>query len=228
MAYSVFISHAYDHRDIYYELVQKLNDANHFSWHNRSLGFDIQFDGGRDDVDNEELRNALSERIATSDVLIALTKPVASRRRWLQWEIQHARQLGKPVIGVARRLNDNVSSYVRDHSDHIVSTWKTQEIVTAIKLYAHQSRDVRRVPSIETTASALPPEVPDIEIVQPQDTGAASPVVVEVSQLASMNPAPGEQPHDILFKGETANPKVTDHGPTRERSGGRWWWPFAS
>ena len=43
MAYKVFICHAYGHRDIYFQLVQKLNNARRFDWRNMSVQYDKRF-----------------------------------------------------------------------------------------------------------------------------------------------------------------------------------------
>lgn len=44
MLYQIFISHAYDHQAIYFELVQKLNavGSRKLRWRNESLQFDMR------------------------------------------------------------------------------------------------------------------------------------------------------------------------------------------
>lgn len=155
MAYRVSICHSYGHRDIYFDLVQKLNDAKHFDWRNLSIQYDMRFGAGDSEVDNDELRAEIGKRIAECEVFLVLTKPIASRRRWLQWEIRHAKQLQKPIVGIARRRNDSVSSFVKQHADDIVDTWRIDHIVNAIKIYAHEYRTVNAA-VIATAPAALP------------------------------------------------------------------------
>jgi len=85
MTFRVFICHSYGHRDIYYELIQKLNDSKYFDWRNLSVQYDMRFGTTDDEADNDELREEISKKIRDCEVFLALTKPVASRRRWLQW-----------------------------------------------------------------------------------------------------------------------------------------------
>jgi hypothetical protein len=132
MVYRVFICHAYDHRDIYFKLVQKLNAVN-FAWRNESVQYDMRFGHDDDQLDDTHLRNMVGAKIAECDVMLALTKPVASRRAWLQWEIKLAKELGKPVIGIARYRNDRVSKFVRDQATEIVDTWRIDHITNAIE-----------------------------------------------------------------------------------------------
>ena len=84
MAFKVFICHAYLHQEIYFELVQKLNGAG-LQWRNLSVQYDMRMGYGVDDVDDEHLREEIGKRIHECDVFLVLTKPAASRRRWLQW-----------------------------------------------------------------------------------------------------------------------------------------------
>lgn len=163
MGYKIFISHAYLHRRIYFELVQKLNDVGSrvLDWRNLSVQFDMRFGPPSAvaalvaDRDDEWLRQEISKRIEECDVFLTLTKPVASRRRWLQWEIVLAKRLDKPIVGIARKRNDQVSKFVRVHADDIVDTWRVEHIVNAIKNYGHDYRARR---AFDTKPS--PPPLP--------------------------------------------------------------------
>jgi hypothetical protein len=102
--YRIFICHAYAHRRIFTELVGKLNDAPRFKWRDRSVPYERRME-----LTDDKLRQRIGEEIAGCDVMLALTKPIARRREWLQWEINLARALGKPIVGVVHRRNDYVS-----------------------------------------------------------------------------------------------------------------------
>ena len=70
MAYKVFICHAYGHRDIYFQLVQKLNNAKRFDWRNMSVQYDMRFGTADDEIDNDELRDEISEKIRECEVFL--------------------------------------------------------------------------------------------------------------------------------------------------------------
>ena len=215
MEYQIFISHAYRDRKIYYDLVQKLNDVgtHRVDWRNLSIQFDMRLGHRRAlaslraDVDDEWLREEIGRRITDCELFLVLTKPVASRRRWLQWEILLAKNLGKPVIGIARKRNDSVSSFVKAHADDIVDTWRVEHIVNAIKQYGKEYRARRRLRGQVSDLSPLPADAPD-EGVPPTPT-ALSPA--EISELTEADP-PVLRPKDLLFRdiqelsGGTPNP----------------------
>ncbi len=226
--YRIFICHAYDHRDIYFELVRKLNNANYFDWRNLSVQYDMRFGSGETDVDNDELRVEIGRKIAESELLLVLTKPVASRRRWLQWEIAHAKGLGKPIIGIARKRNDKVSSFVKQHANDIVDTWRINHIISAIKLYGNTYRYEQLATPLVVVPSSLPPESPDVEV-SPEPTPLAPDEQANMDETIEVldEPTPGLLPRDVLF--HTLGSYVPGDGTAGLHSARRprWWWPFS-
>jgi hypothetical protein len=220
MAYRVFICHSYDHRGIYYELIQKLNDTGHFQWRNVSVPYDMRFGDGSNDVDNDELRQEISQKIQSCNAFLVLTKPVASRRRWLQWEILYAKGLGKPIIGVARRRNDSVSSFVKQHADDIVDTWRIDHIINAIKIYGNEYRRLESR-SAPPTSSTLPSESPDVELA----AEPTPPVPDNLREIDMIETYQAELPRDVLFRDLGAY--VPDARTSAARLPPRWWWPFS-
>jgi hypothetical protein len=79
---------------IYDELRTRLRRADYFTLRNESIPDDMLV---RVD-DQDQLRSEIKSRIERSDVVLALTKPVATRSFWLQEELKIARELGKPII----------------------------------------------------------------------------------------------------------------------------------
>ena len=229
MQYSVFISHAYRDRKIYYDLVQKLNDvgARRLDWRNVSVQFDMRLGPRRAlaslraDVDDEQLREEISKRISDCDVFLVLTKPVASRRRWLQWEIRLAKELGKPVIGIARKRNDSVSSFVKLHADDIVDTWRIEHIINALKKYGRDYRQRHHLQNRIVALTTLPTDAPDAEI--PPTPTPLSPE--EVTELGHQATVP-LKPKDLFFRdirdlgGGTSVPV-----PDYESRVPAWWYP---
>lgn len=188
MTYKVFICHAYDHQDIYFSLVQKLNKLK-FDWRNQSVQYDMRYGDENEQLENHALRELIAEKISDCDVMLALTKPVASRRAWLQWEIKRAKELCIPVIGIARFRNDRTSKFVRDHADEIVDTWRIDHITNAIEILADQfqGKKLKRAQA----APPVQPAPPDEEVVNdpspieaPAPSAVASRVDTEVDEAS--------------------------------------------
>ncbi len=222
MAYQVFISHAYDHRSIYYELVHKLGTAKSFDWRNNSVQFDMRFED-HTGVQKAEVKKEIAARIQRSEVMLALTKPVAGRREVIQWEINFARELGIPIIGITRQPGDFVSKFVRERSTCLVA-WRVDHITTAT---AHQAVAYRRrLKSIKereerATAAALgplPSPIPDVaEHLDP------SLLQGSIDQMSAPIIGAPVLPRDVIFKGgrqDLASGSMPLPKP-------RWsWWPF--
>lgn len=224
MAYSVFISHAYDHQSIYFDLVQKLNSAGRtkLEWRNLSLQYDMRLGFAADDVDDEKLRKEIASRIDACDVMLVLTKPIASRRRWLQWEVAFAKDLGKPIIGIARKRNERVSQFVRVHVDDIVDTWRADHIANAIKQYARDYRARLRHRAQINALNPLPNTAQDEEV-EPTPSPLSPEELLEAQEVRGNDVQP-LTPRELLFRDvrEVASGPVNPM-PDQEGSFPRWW-----
>ena len=129
MECSVFICHSYRHSDIYDELRTRLRRANYFSLRNESVPDDMLIMSDRPEVVREEIR----ARIARSDVVLILTKPIAGRSPWLQEEIKIAKECEKPIIAITRRKRDKKSRLVLESADRHVDTWRIDDVIRAIR-----------------------------------------------------------------------------------------------
>lgn len=217
MAYQVFISHAYDHRAIYYDLVAKLSTADRFGpdFRNKSLQFDMRFEDQTEEQ-KAAVRRDVAARIESCDVLIALTKPVAGKRDFIQWEINLAKELGIPIIGVTRQPTDFVSKFVRERADVMVP-WRVDSIVGAIREQAKRARRKRKLDNKEIEAVAavpLPEALPDTnEMIDAK--------LIEAANSISPQLVRTELPRDVLYKDEPAMRTPIPPGGPRWRL-----WPF--
>ena len=77
----------------------------------------------------------MKEKIKNSDILLALAGIYASHSDWMKWEIETARTLGIPIVGIIPRGQERISQVVFANS--IVDVhWNTESIVQAIRNYA--------------------------------------------------------------------------------------------
>jgi hypothetical protein len=133
------------------------------------------------------------------------------------WEILYAKELGKPIIGVARRLTDNVSSFVKMHATDIVDTWREDHIVNAIRGYGSEYRaSVRAMPKAHAGVTTLPKEQPDTEV---------GPEPSPPSPDERKEPRSAELPREVLTR-EGLGKFVPGALSAYSARHPRWWWPF--
>jgi hypothetical protein len=127
---SLFISHSWTYGDAYEKLVKLLSAAPNFFYKNYSVPRD-------DPVHNapnvEALYKAIRSQMVFCDVVLIMAGKYATYSKWIQREIQIAKQdFSKPIVGIRPWANEQVSSVVSQAADRLVS-WSTNSIVSAIR-----------------------------------------------------------------------------------------------
>lgn len=129
--YHILISHSWDYNSDYETIKGWLDDAKNFAWTNYSVPLSKPLD-----VDSKkELRNKLKTRIEKCSCVIILSGMYVSYSEWIDYEIDTAIELGKPIIGVKPRGQERIPSKVSDNSDVMVG-WNSNNVVQAVRDYA--------------------------------------------------------------------------------------------
>ena len=115
----------------YTRLVNLLNEASYFSWSNFSVPRDDKF--GR--MTRSQLEEEIRQQIRPVNCFVALAGVYMSNSDWIQFELDFANSIGKPIIGVKPWGNSNVSTAVSKVAKEIVG-WNTDSIVVAIRKYS--------------------------------------------------------------------------------------------
>ena len=123
--YRLFISHAWSYNDEYYTLTDRLYEAPNFLYHNYSVP-------EHDPVDDEELEKELREQIRPVQVVVILGGMYVAYSKWIQFEIDYAKELEKPILGISPRGSQRMPNAVTLAADKIVG-WYTPTIVQAIR-----------------------------------------------------------------------------------------------
>lgn len=131
MSYRVFISHAWKYHDDYSRMVSLLDEAAYFSYSNYSVPVDSKFDR----MPKKQLEEELKQQIRPVKCVIALAGVYASYSDWIQFELDFADLIDKPIIGVKPWGNTNVSTSISSVAKEIVG-WNTSSIVAAIRKYS--------------------------------------------------------------------------------------------
>jgi len=129
--YKLFISHAWDYHEDYARLVDLLKNANFFQHSNYSVPKNDKF--GR--MSKDELKEELRQQIRPVNCFLALAGVYMSYSDWIQFELDFAKSLGKPIIGIKPWGNTNVSTAVSSVANEVVG-WTTDSIVEAIRKYS--------------------------------------------------------------------------------------------
>lgn len=124
--YKVFISHAWKYSDDYDRIVQFLNDAPNFSWQNYSVPKHDPLD------DEEDLKEELRKQIRPVQIVIILAGMYVNHSDWIEFEMNFADQIGKPMIGIRPWGQQRVPKEVQDRVKEMVG-WNTASIVKAIR-----------------------------------------------------------------------------------------------
>lgn len=129
--YTIFISHSWDHSSDLYSLHNLLNNRGYFSFDSQ----EITKNNPINSFNASYIKQQLRQRIRNSNIVLALAGVYASHSDWMKWEIETAKALGIPIVGVIPRGQERISQTVYVNSIADVR-WNTESIVQAIRDHA--------------------------------------------------------------------------------------------
>jgi hypothetical protein len=129
--YRLFMSHAWKYHNGYDRLIKFLDDAPNFQYSNYSIPTDKKFDS----MSDSKLKDELRDQIRPTQCVIILGGIYVSYSKWIQFEIDYAKELGKPIIGIKPWGSERTPQAVSQAANIIVG-WNTASIVSAIRQYA--------------------------------------------------------------------------------------------
>ena len=127
-AHRLFISHSWTYNNAKDTIVRFLD----------KVGLDYQSlyipkkDPVHETGPDQQLLFAITEKIKRSSCLIILAGVFPYYDRWIEKEIEVAKELGKPIIAIQPWSNDKTSELVKRNANRIVK-WQVNQIVEAIK-----------------------------------------------------------------------------------------------
>ncbi len=93
-----------------------------------------------DSKDADYIKSKIIEKIKLCSVTIVYLSPESAKSKWVSWEIEKSKELGKGVIGVYKdgEKPSTIPSGIGKNIDNIVK-WNHQEIMNAIeKVHAYK------------------------------------------------------------------------------------------
>ena len=129
--YRLFASHAWHRSDDYLRIFEFLDNANNFIYANHSVPMDNAFDG----LSHSQLEEQIRNQIRPVQCVIILSGIYVSYSSWIQFEIDFAKSLSKPIIGIRPWGSERMPTAVQQAANIIVG-WNTNSIVDAIRTYS--------------------------------------------------------------------------------------------
>lgn len=129
--YTIFVSHSWDHSDDLNNLHNLLSNRGYFSYDSQEVTKYAPINS----ANATYIKKCLRERIKNSNIILALAGIYASHSDWMKWEIETAKELGIPIVGIIPRGQERISQLVYANSIYDVR-WNTESIVQAIRDYA--------------------------------------------------------------------------------------------
>ena len=126
--YRIFISHAWRYSESYERVCNLLTAAPNFSYYNYSIPVSKAFDTMTDQALKEQLR----EQIRPVSVAMILGGMYVAHSEWIQFEIDYAKSIAKPILGVIPWGAVRMPQAVQVAANEIVN-WSTLSIVEAVR-----------------------------------------------------------------------------------------------
>lgn len=131
MTYNLFISHSWSYSTTYDGLVRMLDAKPYFSYKNYSVPKD---DPVHNASNESQLRSAIKAQMQPASSVLILAGVYSTYSKWINIEIDLAKQLGKKVIAIEPWGAEKTSTVVKNAADEVVK-WNTDSIVKAIRGY---------------------------------------------------------------------------------------------
>lgn len=132
--YNLFISHAWKYGAEYDRLINLLDNADGFLYNNYSAPKEKPLHN----LDNTnvtkriDIQSAIDRKIRPASCVLVISGMYAAHREWMQYEIDTAVQMGKPIIGIRPWGSEMIPTAVSSIADEMVG-WNTSSVVSAIK-----------------------------------------------------------------------------------------------
>lgn len=132
--YHIFISHAWKYGSDYDSLTRMLDSAPYFHYFNYSAPEDKPLHNlDTTDVKKKcEIEAAIARKISVCSCVLVIAGMYYNYRKWMQYEIDTALRMKKPIIAIKPRGAQVMPSEIKTVATEIVN-WNTDSIVSAIR-----------------------------------------------------------------------------------------------
>ena len=129
MVYHIFISHSWKYSNEYNRLVFLLSHFPYFSYKDYSVPINDPIHSVTMDY---LLKVEIKKQMQHASCVLVLAGMYAQHSKWINIEIQIAKEMKKPIIAVEPHASQRTSLQVKAAADKVVR-WNTASIVSAIR-----------------------------------------------------------------------------------------------
>lgn len=129
--YHLVISHSWTYAERYETIRTWLDNAPNFQWSDYSVCCNKPLDTKTD----AELKEKLKNRISLSNAVIVISGMYATYSKWIDFEIDTAIELNKPIIGVRPWGQERIPTKIQDNSTTLVG-WNSKSVIDAVRNYS--------------------------------------------------------------------------------------------
>lgn len=130
--YDIFVSHAWQYNQDYYNLIGLLNAAPNFQFRNYSVPTHDPLVNPGTPVGQKKLADLLDMQIRPTQCLLVIAGMYANHKYWIDKEMAIAESYGKPMIGLIPWGQQRVPIGVQERC-HEMAHWSTVSIVDAVR-----------------------------------------------------------------------------------------------
>ena len=125
--YNTFISHSWDYREHYNTILSWLRESNI-----SIKDYSISVDKALPVMSKILLKAQITEKIGHASVVIIISGMYAAYSEWIDYEINEAVRMGKPILGIYLWGQERAPRIVTDNADKIVH-WNKNSVVQGFK-----------------------------------------------------------------------------------------------
>lgn len=129
--YRLLISHSWKYSTQYQTIVGWLDSTLYFKWSNHS----VSADNPLNTKIKKELKEQLTQQMRGCSAIIVVTGMYASYSEWIDYEIDEAIRMNKPIIGIKPWGNERVPKKISDNTTTLVG-WNSASLISAVRNYA--------------------------------------------------------------------------------------------
>lgn len=129
--YKIFVSHSWTYTEDLIKLRNLLENRGYFNVTFQEATRDTPINS----TNAYYVKQRLKDMIYSSDVVLAIAGVYATHSEWMTWELQTAKELRIPIIGVVPQAQERISAMVSGYSIENVR-WNTESMVDAIRRHA--------------------------------------------------------------------------------------------
>jgi len=128
MSKRLFISHSWSYNERYNSMVSLLDDRMYFPYTNYSVPENKAFGV----MTNAQMKEQLRNQIRPVNCVIIIGGMWTAYSDWIQFEMEFAESIGKPILGVKPRGAQVMPAAVTAKANQIVN-WNSDSIVAGIR-----------------------------------------------------------------------------------------------